>query len=271
VSGTNPFRFSTKYQDDETDLLYYGHRYLSVTRGGWLSRDPIEEEGGFNLYAFVDNAPLDYVDPFGERAISFEINGPQTPTGISFFARVAVTTTTCPVEVEGSVFLAAEWQPPGLRYLKKPFGWFNVHIEAGVRGGGQVKLKYSECSGLAETKACFRFEVFGRAEYRAQRVRGGDGRFTRLRFGFGADGGGEICLDFCSGDVTGEAAFNWYAYLHFGNKYFNRTYNWGDSYSGSWKLGNFPRAALLKDYCNKAPDPNNCCCIKKYGRSPATR
>jgi RHS repeat-associated protein len=41
--GTNPFRFSTKYQDDETDLLYYGYRYYSASTGRWLSQDPYEE------------------------------------------------------------------------------------------------------------------------------------------------------------------------------------------------------------------------------------
>ena len=45
MAKANPFRFSTKYQDDETDLLYYGGRYLKTTTGGWLSRDPIDEPG----------------------------------------------------------------------------------------------------------------------------------------------------------------------------------------------------------------------------------
>ena len=43
MAKANPFRFSTKYQDDETDLVYYGLRYLSTSRGGWLSRDPVED------------------------------------------------------------------------------------------------------------------------------------------------------------------------------------------------------------------------------------
>jgi RHS repeat-associated protein len=270
VAGSNPFRFSTKYQDAETGLLYYGYRYYNPSTGRWLSRDPIEEEGGFNLYAFVGNAPVNYVDPFGERTISVETNAFETPSGISLSVRGVVTRTTCPVEVEGSVFIAVEWEPPSLQYIKKLFRRFNVHIEAGARGGGRVKLNYSECSGLAATKGCLRFEVFGQAEYRAQRVRDHRGRYTRLRFGFGADGGGEICLDLCTGDFTMEAAFSWYAYLNFGNERYNRTYSWGDSYSGSWKLGNAPGWALLRDYCNKAPDPNSCCCIKKYGRSPAS-
>jgi len=46
----NPFRFSTKYQDDETDLLYYGNRDLDTSTGRWLSRDPIGEE--ISNYAF---------------------------------------------------------------------------------------------------------------------------------------------------------------------------------------------------------------------------
>lgn len=44
------FRFSTKYEDVETGLLYYGFRYYDATTGRWLSRDPIGENGGLNLY-----------------------------------------------------------------------------------------------------------------------------------------------------------------------------------------------------------------------------
>jgi uncharacterized protein RhaS with RHS repeats len=33
MSKINPFRFSTKYTDDETGLLYYGYRYYSPSLG----------------------------------------------------------------------------------------------------------------------------------------------------------------------------------------------------------------------------------------------
>ncbi len=65
MAKANPFRFSTKYQDDETDLLYYGRRYLNTSTGGWLSRDPMGEQGGANLYGFVRNDPIQFIDPFG--------------------------------------------------------------------------------------------------------------------------------------------------------------------------------------------------------------
>jgi len=48
-----PHRFSTKYYDAETDLYYYGYRYYSPSLGRWISRDPIEEQGGMNLFVFV--------------------------------------------------------------------------------------------------------------------------------------------------------------------------------------------------------------------------
>ena len=50
MSAVFPHRFSTKYYDAETDLYYYGYRYYSPSLGRWISRDPIEEAGGFNLY-----------------------------------------------------------------------------------------------------------------------------------------------------------------------------------------------------------------------------
>ena len=65
MAKANAFRFSTKYQDDETDLLYYGYRYYNASTGRWLSRDPLEEDGGMNLYCFVSNLPLSAIDACG--------------------------------------------------------------------------------------------------------------------------------------------------------------------------------------------------------------
>jgi RHS repeat-associated protein len=65
MAKANPFRFSTKYQDDETDLLYYGRRYYSASTGRWISRDPIEERGGADMYCFIQNGPQTGVDPNG--------------------------------------------------------------------------------------------------------------------------------------------------------------------------------------------------------------
>jgi RHS repeat-associated protein len=58
-------RFSTKPLDTATGLLYYGYRYYDPTTGRWPSRDPIEEEGGINLYGFVVNNGVNQLDYLG--------------------------------------------------------------------------------------------------------------------------------------------------------------------------------------------------------------
>jgi RHS repeat-associated protein len=69
----NPFRWSTKQTDKETDLVYYGYRYYSPSLGRWINRDPIEEEDARNLYRFVGNNATSGVDPDGRFLIDFLI------------------------------------------------------------------------------------------------------------------------------------------------------------------------------------------------------
>jgi RHS repeat-associated protein len=70
MAKINCFRFSTKYQDDETDLLYYGYRYFKAAEGVWLDRDPIEEQGGVNLYSFGFNDSINGIDTDGRDTVS---------------------------------------------------------------------------------------------------------------------------------------------------------------------------------------------------------
>ena len=65
----NPFRFSSEFYDSELDLVYYNYRHYSPADGRWLSRDSIEEQGGWNLYAFVANRPINGMDFNGEEGI----------------------------------------------------------------------------------------------------------------------------------------------------------------------------------------------------------
>lgn len=64
-SGGNNFKFSTKQFDGETGAGYWGYRYYHPETGRWMGRDPIGENGGLNIYGYVDNAVLTFVDPFG--------------------------------------------------------------------------------------------------------------------------------------------------------------------------------------------------------------
>ncbi len=69
MSDAFPHRFSTKYFDAETGLYYYGYRFYNPILHRWLNRDPIEENGGVNLYAFCRNDGVNYIDPKGDDFI----------------------------------------------------------------------------------------------------------------------------------------------------------------------------------------------------------
>jgi RHS repeat-associated protein len=84
MAKANPFRWSTKYQDDESDIVMYPHRPYSASQGRFLTRDPADElgfnltsedeaDGGpdsdlqnsGNLFRFVNNNPITETDGLG--------------------------------------------------------------------------------------------------------------------------------------------------------------------------------------------------------------
>ena len=64
-AAANPFRFSSKFTDDETGLVCYGLRYYNPALGRFINRDPIGEAGGPNLYAFCGNNGVNRWDFLG--------------------------------------------------------------------------------------------------------------------------------------------------------------------------------------------------------------
>jgi RHS repeat-associated protein len=68
MARVNPIRFSTQYTDDVTGDVKYLFRDYGAAEGRWRSRDPIEETGGFNLYSFVENQPMDTFDLLGQES-----------------------------------------------------------------------------------------------------------------------------------------------------------------------------------------------------------
>jgi RHS repeat-associated protein len=66
MAHQNPFRFSTKFLDDETSLIYYGFRYYSPELSRWLNQDPAQESDGNNFYAFSKNSPINVIDTDGK-------------------------------------------------------------------------------------------------------------------------------------------------------------------------------------------------------------
>ena len=61
----NSYLFTGRRFEKETGLYHYRARYYDPGVGRFMSPDPIRYQGGFNLYAYVKNNPVNFVDPFG--------------------------------------------------------------------------------------------------------------------------------------------------------------------------------------------------------------
>jgi RHS repeat-associated protein len=79
LATANTYRFSSKEIHVSSGMYYYGYRFYDSGLQRWINRDPIEEVGGANLYTFLLNAPLDYVDTDG-RGIWTDPDGGRWPT-----------------------------------------------------------------------------------------------------------------------------------------------------------------------------------------------
>ncbi|MDO4409771.1 MAG: RHS repeat-associated core domain-containing protein, partial [Akkermansia sp.] len=64
---TQPIQWSSEYYDRELALVYYNYRHYNPTDGRWINRDPIAEQGGWNLYGMMHNCVNLYTDFLGLR------------------------------------------------------------------------------------------------------------------------------------------------------------------------------------------------------------
>lgn len=67
VSGSldTDFQYAGMYYHATSGLNLAKYRAYNPDTGRWISRDPIAEQGGINLYAYCDNDPINGVDPDG--------------------------------------------------------------------------------------------------------------------------------------------------------------------------------------------------------------
>lgn len=60
-----PIQWSSEFLDDELGLVYYNYRHYNPVEGRWINRDPVDNEGGWNLSSYVGNNPISLYDELG--------------------------------------------------------------------------------------------------------------------------------------------------------------------------------------------------------------
>ncbi len=63
--GFQPFGFAGGLYDPDTGLVRFGARDYDATTGRWTSKDPALFYGGVNIYTYIGNDPINFIDFFG--------------------------------------------------------------------------------------------------------------------------------------------------------------------------------------------------------------
>jgi len=83
------FKFTGHFYHVKSKLHLTLYRAYDADTGRWISRDPIAENGGINLYGYCLNDPVNWVDPLGlETAVV--IGG---PAGKNVFGHIGIATS----------------------------------------------------------------------------------------------------------------------------------------------------------------------------------
>jgi len=74
-SQSSDFQYAGYYYHTPSGLNLTLNRAYSANLGRWINRDPAAEDDGVNLYAYVENDPIDWFDPFGLSKMGDDIGG----------------------------------------------------------------------------------------------------------------------------------------------------------------------------------------------------
>ncbi len=78
------FGFTGHYYHSKSGLHLALYRAYDAGLGRWISRDPIQEQGGLNLYGYGLNNPVNMIDLLGQDAIVINYDWYDVQTGMGF-------------------------------------------------------------------------------------------------------------------------------------------------------------------------------------------
>ena len=155
---TSAFAFTGHFWHERSGLHLAPYRAYSALQGRWISRDPIGEAGGVNLYGYVLNNPAGLIDPTGEHPLLVlwavtEI-GLQIWEGYETGATLSDPCATLEEKgIAGGLFLVGAVLPGG------GYSFLDDAAKAASKTGKSVLGKYPDYIKLADELGAKRFSI----------------------------------------------------------------------------------------------------------------
>lgn len=143
-SSLTKYGYTGREWEAEANFYYYRNRWYDPQVGRFISEDPVGLDGGINLYAYIDNDPVNDTDPLG---LQRKRGGPyHPPSGV----RTRCSNSDSCGTIQGKMFLL-------MRMITSHQGW-DWHVPK-PRGGnrhvieiGELWSAYANCQQIYALK-----------------------------------------------------------------------------------------------------------------------
>ncbi|MGB8329016.1 MAG: RHS repeat-associated core domain-containing protein [Polyangiales bacterium] len=145
--GFQPFGFAGGLYDDDTGLVRFGARDYDAYSGRWTAKDPVLFGGGIQLYGYVNNDPINTIDPSGLFPLSQCAKDKLAP----FFPGLSLGD----VDIQYGIPWYVPGDPAGFTLGNTIYLDPNAHDESSARGLGLIGhelvhvQQYQDAGGIA--------------------------------------------------------------------------------------------------------------------------
>lgn len=157
----NPWQFSSKRYDKESDLFYFGKRYYDPSIGRWITPDPLGFVDGPNRYAYLLNNPMSMQDMYGLFSFSSLWNSFSDAVSSAFGKVMSVLQSIRDFFDQFSYckHMEADIENIGLQLFGKTYlamsGYYIDNLEKGVYGEGEFgnHIRVTAINGILNLRA----------------------------------------------------------------------------------------------------------------------
>ncbi|MBI9019300.1 MAG: hypothetical protein JEZ07_18765 [Phycisphaerae bacterium] len=144
----NPYMFTGRRWDDETETYYYRFRNYCPMLGRFMQNDPLGYVDGMNSYAYCGNNPGNWVDPMGLKITFFPFNSSEENEELQEIIDELINSSSTGKEIWEQIKknendYAISYSDEGNGFYGNASGGGTISIDPSVYSSGNGKFPWS--------------------------------------------------------------------------------------------------------------------------------